>query len=107
MLQLVPFVLEQEKSLIKEEIKGKYLSIIFDGTSRLGEIGNCNSVCPSMECSEFLAKTMTGEEVARQLISTLSVTHGIESSFILTTMRDGASINGVAMDVVKIVYPDM
>ncbi len=27
-LQLVPFVLEQEKSLIKEEIKGKYLSII-------------------------------------------------------------------------------
>ena len=41
---------------------------------------------------EFLAKSMTGEEVARQLISTLSVTYGIESSFILT-VRDGASVN--------------
>ena len=54
---------------------------------------------------EFLAKSMTGEEVVRQLISTLSVTYGIESSFILAAMRDGASVNGVAMDVVKIVYP--
>ena len=50
---------------------------------------------------------MTGEEVARQLISTLSVTYGIESSFIVAAMRDGASVNGVAMDVVKIVYPDI
>ena len=47
---------------------------------------------------------MTG---ARQLISTLSVTYGIESSFILAAMRDGASVNGVAMDVEKIVYPDI
>ncbi len=54
---------------------------------------------------EFLAKSMTGEEVARQLISTLSVAYGIESSFILAAMRDGASANGVAMDVVKIIYP--
>ena len=54
---------------------------------------------------EILAKSMTGEEVARQLMSTLSVTYGIESSCILAAMRDGASVNGVAMDVVKIVYP--
>lgn len=43
---------------------------------------------------EFLAKSMTGEEVARQLISTLSVAYGIESPFILVAMRDGASVNG-------------
>ncbi len=54
---------------------------------------------------EFLAKSMTGEEVAHQLISTLSVTYGIESSFILVAMRDGASVNDIAMDVVKIIYP--
>ncbi len=110
MLQLVPFVLEQEKSL-KEEIKGKYLSIIFDGTSRLGEVlaiviryVDQWNVHQRLVQLEFLAKSMTGEEVARQLISTLSVTYGIESSFILAAMRDGASVNGVAMDVVKIIY---
>lgn len=42
---------------------------------------------------------MTGEEVARQLITTLSVT------FVLAAMRDGASVNGVAMGVVKVIYP--
>ena len=50
---------------------------------------------------------MIGKEVARQVISTLSVTYGIESSFIIAAMRDGASVNGVAMDVVKIVYPEV
>ena len=35
---------------------------------------------------------MMGEEVARQLISTLSVTYGIESSLILAAMRNGASV---------------
>lgn len=38
MLDLVPFILEQERACIKEEIKGKHLSIVFDGTSRLGEV---------------------------------------------------------------------
>ena len=38
MLDLVPFVLEEEKSRIKREISGKFLSLVFDGTSRLGEV---------------------------------------------------------------------
>ena len=94
--------------------RGKYLSITFDGTSRLGEVlaivlryVHQWNVHQRLVRLEFLAKTMTGEEVAHQLISTLSVTYGIESSFILPAMRDGASVNGVAMDVVKIVYPDI
>ena len=37
MLDVVPFILTQEQAEIKEEIAGKPLSIIFDGTSRLGE----------------------------------------------------------------------
>ena len=38
MLDFVPFLLEEEKSYIKEEINGKHLFIIFDGTTRLGEV---------------------------------------------------------------------
>lgn len=38
LLDLVPFVLKEEKSRIKREISGKFLSLVFDGTSRLGEV---------------------------------------------------------------------
>lgn len=37
MLDIVPFVLEQEQVQIKKEIAGNPLSIIFDGTSKLWE----------------------------------------------------------------------
>ena len=50
---------------------------------------------------------MTGEEVARELISVLSVTFGIKSHLLLAGMRDGASVNNVAMEVLKVVYPDI
>jgi len=60
---------------------------------------------PVFSTTGVTCKSTTGEEIASQLISTLSVTYGIESSFILAAMRDGASVNGVAMDVEKIVYP--
>jgi len=34
----VPFILDQEKEKLKNEIANKPLSIIFDGTNRLGEL---------------------------------------------------------------------
>ena len=110
MLDLVPFVLEEEKSLIKEEIKNKDMSIIYDGTTRLGEvlaiviryIDGWN-IHQRLVCLQFLAKSMTGEELARQLISTLSATYGVQSNIILATMRDGASVNNVALRVFKVI----
>ena len=38
MSDLVPFILDQEKERLKNEIAGKPLSVVFDGTSRLGEV---------------------------------------------------------------------
>ena len=64
MLDLNPFILDNEKSKIKTEIKNKYLSLIFDGTSRLGEvlavvfryIGDDWQICQRLVRLEFLAK---------------------------------------------------
>ena len=114
MLDLVPFVLGEEKSLIKEEIKNKDMSIIYDGTTRLGEvlaiviryIDGWN-IHQRLVCLQFLAKSMTGEELARQLISTLSATYGVQSNTILATMRDGASVNNVALCVFKVIHPNI
>lgn len=38
MCNLIPFVLEEEQKCIKAEIGGKSISVIFTGTTRLGEV---------------------------------------------------------------------
>lgn len=38
MYDLIPFVLDMEKAEICSEIKDKHVSIVYDGTSLLGEI---------------------------------------------------------------------
>ena len=47
---------------------------------------------------------MSGDEVACELISTLSITFGIASGYLLAAMRDRCSVNGVAMRTLKVVY---
>ena len=37
MADIVPFVFAQEQELLKQEVSGKFLSVIIDGTTRLGE----------------------------------------------------------------------
>ncbi len=103
MLDLIPFILDKEKSKIKTEIKDKYISLVFDGTSRLGEVLAVVfryidgwQIHQRLVRLEFLAKSLTGEEVARELIHILSVHYGIESKYLLAAMRDGASVNNVA-----------
>ena len=37
MLDHIPFIVKEEEELIRRELAGKYISIIFDGTTHLGE----------------------------------------------------------------------
>ena len=50
---------------------------------------------------------MTGEELARVIISTLSTSYGIESSRLVASMRDRASVNSVAMATLKLLYSSL
>ena len=52
----------------------------------------------------FLAKCMTGEEVAQQIITVLSTEMGVPSHLLVAAMRDRASVNSVAMRTVSILY---
>ena len=58
-------------------------------------------------CFLTLTKSLTGEEIARELISTLLGEYGITSERLLAAMRDRASVNRVAMQTIKVVFPDM
>ena len=47
------------------------------------------------------------KELARELISILSITYSISLDLLLAAMRDQTSVNTVALRTVKVVYPKM
>ena len=54
---------------------------------------------------KLLSKSLTGEELAREIISTLSTSYGLQSHQLVAAMRDRSSVNNVAMTTVKLLYP--
>ena len=80
MSNLVPAIYKQDLDLLKSELTGMFLSVIFDGTTRYGEAmailvrfvdaGFC--VQQRLVRMQLVEKSMCGQEVARELISTLS-----------------------------------
>ena len=112
--QLVPFVLENELNEIKRSISGKPVGVIFDGTTHVCEAFVVvlryvddwvikQKVCRMM----LLAKSLTGEEVARQLITCLSTELSIPQHLVVSVMRDRASVNSVAMRTIGVLYTQM
>ena len=91
MLDYVPFILKDEENKIHQEISGKNVSAIFDGTSRLGEalavllrfMDDDFSLEQRLVRVQMLSKSLTGEEIARELITVLSVTYSIHPSNLL------------------------
>ena len=108
----IPPILKSEKQSIQKEIEGKEVSVVFDGTSRLGEalavvLRYCSgwTIKQKLVRLPMLAKSMCGEEVAREVLSVLSTELGIHGSHLLAVMRDRASVNNVAVRNIGILYP--
>lgn len=53
------------------------------------------------------SKSLSGEELARELLTALSTELGIGGGQLLAAMHDRASVNGVAMRTLKIMYPNV
>lgn len=115
MFDLIPFIQKRETNAISEEIKGKDLSVCFDGTTRLGEalaivlrfIDDGWNIKQRLVRLQIVAKSLTGEELARELIAVLSVQYSIGTQQLLAAMKDRASVNEVAIRTLKIVYPTL
>ena len=94
----------KEKQTIRELISGRDVSLISDGTSRLGEalaivVRFCVgwSIKQKLVRLSMLAKSLSGEEIAREILTVLSTQLGIPSGNLLAIMRDRASVNNVAV----------
>ena len=111
----IPFIHREEESRVRSEIEGHNVSVIFYGMSRLGEALAIilRFVTPDWRIEQRLvqvqmfSKSLTGEEIARELISVLSVNYSIRSANLLACMRDRASTNSVAVQTLKVVYPTL
>ena len=110
MTDLVPFIREQEVAQIRQEIAGRKVSVIFDGTTRLGEalvivlrfVTDDWQITHRLIRLQLLAKSLAGEEIARELSSILQVEYHIGVKALVGSMRDRASVNNVAMSTVKV-----
>ena len=78
MSDLIPFILVEEQHKIKAELQGRKVSVIFDGTTRLGEalviiLRFVDDFVIKQRLVRFLTltKSLTGEEIARELINIL------------------------------------
>ena len=87
MMDLVLFILQEELSRTRNEVVSKCVSVIFDGTTRLGEVLVVVlryiedwEVEQRLVRVDFLQKSLNAEELARQIISMLSVTLSVECS---------------------------
>ena len=115
MTDLIPFVLSEEQQRIMQEISSKCVSAIFDGTSRLGEalaivlrfISDDWTIEQRLVRVQLLAKSLSGEELAREIISIFSTSYSIECNRLLACIRDGAATNGVAVRTLHILYPNL
>jgi len=54
----------------------------------------------------MLAKSLNGEEIAHDIINSLSLEYGVASEQILAVMHDCASTNVVTMRMLKVLYPN-
>ena len=113
MFDLISFIQKQEVKNIRKEISSKKISVIFDGTTYMGEalaivvryMSDNWVIQQKLVRLQILTKSLSGEEVARELISVLSVNFGVSPNQLLVVVRDRASVNEVALKTVKIVYP--
>ena len=110
----IPFIRLHELSLIKDEIAERNIGIIFDGTTRLGEafaivvrLVDGWEVKQRLIHLQLLTKTMTGEELARENVHTVSTKYGLTGNRLVATMRDRVSANGVAMRTIKVLFPNI
>ena len=111
MFDLISFVLKEQKVRVHKEMTGKYPTGISDGTSHLGEALAVILVKSEHWSSVWFAcrccPSQCQEEIARELISIQLVTYSVQSELPLAAMRDPASVNNLAMQTVRVIYPSL
>lgn len=114
MAEYIPTILAEEKKRLKELIAGQPISIIFDGTTRLGEaIALVVRYVDHWTAKQVLvrlhtvAKPVSAAELTQFLNRTLAGEYQVDGENIIAIMRDGAAVNGAAVRNLSVLYPNL
>jgi hypothetical protein len=109
---LIPLINNNEKDLLKAEIKNKPISVIFDGASTVGELFAVIfrfldgwKVKQRLVRVSVLQTTMNNENIAYELVDTISRMYGVANTFLRGWSYDRASPNKAAATTLKALFP--
>ena len=114
--QMIPSIMEKEKETLKTELSlVDGCSVIFDGSTRLGEalaivvrfVDDEWNVQQRLIRLQVLAKSLKANELAQCLIQSLAVEYSIRPGVLLAAMKDGAAVNHAALEQVKFFFPQL
>ena len=101
----------KQQKRIKNEIEGRDVSVVFDGSTRLRLVGRVLRFVSEGRIKQRLVKMsmLSGEELARELLTALStkLNIGIGGNQLLAAMHNRASVNSVAMRTLNIIYSNV
>ncbi len=110
MRQLVPFILSDELKKMKQEISGRSVSIIFEGTTHVAEafvlvvrfIGDDWELKQGCELSPTIKKSNGGR--SGKVDSGMYFNRNGNFVSVIAAMHDRASVNEVALRTIKVPY---
>ena len=112
--EMIPAVLAKEKETLKSELSGaNSFSVIFDGSTRLGEAlaiivryidGNWN-LEQRLVSFQTLAKSLKNDELAKCLLECLAINYSIKPTGLLAAMKDGAAVNEATIRQIQFYFP--
>lgn len=114
--ELILSILDKEKEKVKSELQNvEEVSIIFDGTTRLGEAIAVvirfvqENVKPTQRLLrlQVLSKALKVQELAQKLMFYVAVEHQFGPNMLIAAIRYGASVNGAALRQLLFFYPNM
>ena len=113
----IPFILEEEdKQLHAEIVSTTALSVVFDGSTHLGEavaiivrfVDTNRILQQQLVRLQVVSSSLNGQELTGKLIQCLSVKFQIPSSRLVAAIRDGATANSAALRNRKeIMFPQL
>ena len=113
-VEYIPFILSEEKARLQSLLRDKNIGIIFDGTTRLGEaIAIVFRFLDGWTVRQVLvrlrtvAKPVTGQDLAKVINRCLALEYQIDGERVVAAMRDGASVNGVAIRTFQVLCPNV
>ncbi len=122
MLKLIPYVRDEERQLISEEIKGRPVAFIFDGTTDTDEVfcvvlrfvDKDKWIAHRCVALRLFSRSFNGDHLAKTLIDILTKDNSAKTqlpSYLIQddnlhfAIMDGASVNQKAIKNIKVFVP--